>query len=44
MDPTHAIRGRWASSLVDIGVDEALAERGYGASYVRALESFVRTP
>jgi glycosyltransferase involved in cell wall biosynthesis len=43
MDPTRAVRANWASSLVDIGVDEALAEQGYGVSYVRALESFVRT-
>jgi HEAT repeat protein len=44
MDPTLAVRGRWASSLVDIGVDEALVARGFGVSYARALESFKRTP
>ena len=44
MDPTRAVRALWASRLLDIGVDEALAEQGYGASYVQALESFVRTP
>ncbi|HEX5938552.1 MAG TPA: glycosyltransferase family 4 protein [Actinomycetota bacterium] len=44
MDPTRAVRALWAACLVDIGIDEALAEQGYGVSYVRALESFVRTP
>jgi hypothetical protein len=43
MDPTRAVRAMWASRLVDIGVDEALAEQGFGLSYVRALESFVRS-
>ena len=44
MDPTRAVRAMWASSLVAIGIDETLAEQGYGVSYLRALESFVRTP
>jgi hypothetical protein len=44
MDPTREVRAMWAARLVDIGVDEALAEQGYGVSYVRALESFVGMP
>ena len=44
MDPTRAVRVQWASRLVDLGVDESLAEQGFGVSYLRALESFVRTP
>jgi hypothetical protein len=43
MDPTRAVRAMWASRLVDLGVDEELAEQGFGVSYVRALESFVRS-
>ena len=44
MDPTRPMRERWSRSLVEIGVDEAMAEEGYGVSYVRALESFERSP
>ena len=44
LDPTSAVMARWAASLASVGVDEALAEAGYGVSYVRALESFKRTP
>jgi glycosyltransferase involved in cell wall biosynthesis len=44
LDQTSAVMARWAASLAAVGVDEALAEEGYGVSYVRALESFKRTP
>jgi glycosyltransferase involved in cell wall biosynthesis len=44
LDPTAPVMARWAASLVAVGVDEALAEQGYGVSYARALESFKRTP
>jgi glycosyltransferase involved in cell wall biosynthesis len=44
LDPAGAVMARWASSLADIGVDESLAEDGYGVSYARALESFKRSP
>lgn len=43
-DPSRVILTRWAESLAAVGVDEALVEEGYGISYVRALESFERTP
>jgi glycosyltransferase involved in cell wall biosynthesis len=43
-DRIRPIRARWAESLAAIGVDEALVEQGYGVSYMRALESFERTP
>ncbi len=43
-DPSRAIVTRWAESLAAVGVDEARVEEGYGISYVRALESFERTP
>jgi hypothetical protein len=43
LDPTRAMMARWAASLAAVGVDETLAEEGYGVSYVRALESFKRT-
>ena len=43
-DPTRAVVARWAGSLAAVGVDEALVEEGFGVSYVRALESFERTP
>jgi glycosyltransferase involved in cell wall biosynthesis len=43
-DPSRAIRTRWAESLAAVGVDDALVEEGYGVSYVRALETFERTP
>lgn len=44
LDPTSDVRARWAASLADVGVDEELAERGFGVSYARALESFKRSP
>ena len=43
-DPTRPLRARWAASLAAVGVDDTLVEEGYGVSYVRALESFERTP
>ena len=43
LDPTSAVMARWAASLAAVGVDEALAEEGYGVSYARALESFQRS-
>ena len=43
LDPTSAVMARWAASLAAVGVDEALADEGYGVSYARALESFKRT-
>ena len=44
LDPLRPMRERWARSLAEIGVDGSLVEQGYGVSYVRALESFERTP
>ena len=44
LDPTRQVLARWATSLVDLGVDEALVGEGYGTSYARALENFERTP
>jgi glycosyltransferase involved in cell wall biosynthesis len=44
LDPTSAVMARWAASLAAVGVDEALADAGYGVSYARALESFKRSP
>jgi glycosyltransferase involved in cell wall biosynthesis len=44
LDPLRPMRERWARGLAEIGVDEALVGQGYGVSYVRALESFERTP
>jgi glycosyltransferase involved in cell wall biosynthesis len=44
LDPLRPMRERWARSLAQIGVDGSLVEQGYGVSYVRALESFERTP
>ena len=44
LDPLRPMRERWARSLAEIGVDDMLAEQGYGVSYVRALESFERSP
>jgi hypothetical protein len=44
LDPLRPMRERWARSLTQIGVDEGLVEEGYGATYVRALESFERSP
>jgi glycosyltransferase involved in cell wall biosynthesis len=43
-DPTRPLRARWAASLAAVGIDDTLVEEGYGVSYVRALESFERTP
>ncbi|MDQ4108743.1 MAG: hypothetical protein M3138_08080, partial [Actinomycetota bacterium] len=40
LDPARAILARWAANLAAVGVDESLAEQGYGVSYARALESF----
>lgn len=44
LDPTSVVMARWAASLLAVGVDETLAETGYGVSYARALESFKRSP
>jgi glycosyltransferase involved in cell wall biosynthesis len=44
LDPLRPMRERWARSLAEIGVDETLVGEGYGVSYVRALESFERSP
>jgi glycosyltransferase involved in cell wall biosynthesis len=44
LDPTSAVMARWAATLAAVGVDETLAEAGYGVSYARALESFRRSP
>jgi glycosyltransferase involved in cell wall biosynthesis len=44
LDPTSAVMARWAASLAAIGVDEAMADEGYGVSYARSLESFKRSP
>lgn len=44
LDPTSAVMSRWAASLAAVGVDEAMADEGYGVSYARALESFKRSP
>ena len=43
LDPTSAVMARWAASLAAVGVDESLAEAGYGVSYARAVESFKRS-
>ena len=43
LDPTSAVMARWAASLSAVGVDEALADAGYGVSYARALDSFKRS-
>jgi glycosyltransferase involved in cell wall biosynthesis len=43
-DPGRQVLARWASSLADLGVDDALGDEGYGVSYARALESFKRSP
>jgi hypothetical protein len=42
-DPARKAYARWSAGLADIGVDEALVARGYGASYAHAMESFKRT-
>ena len=39
-DPRRAMIARWARSLAEAGVDESLVREGFGAAYVRALESF----
>jgi glycosyltransferase involved in cell wall biosynthesis len=39
-DPEHLVLRRWARSLVEMGVDDAMLREGYGASYARALRSF----
>jgi glycosyltransferase involved in cell wall biosynthesis len=44
LDPARQVLSRWASSLAEIGVDDALVGEGYGGSYAEALESFKRTP
>jgi hypothetical protein len=43
LDPNRAILARWAENLAAVGVDESLADQGYGVSYARALESFERS-
>ncbi len=40
-DPTRRALARWGGALVDLGVTEADLDRGYGASYARALDEFV---
>jgi glycosyltransferase involved in cell wall biosynthesis len=40
-DPTRRALARWGGALVDLGVTEADLDRGYGASYARALDQFV---
>ena len=42
--PAYRVRARWARSLAEIGVDEAAVRGGAGLEYVRAVESFTRTP
>ena len=44
LDPARQVLARWASSLAELGLDDALGDEGYGLSYARALESFKRTP
>jgi len=39
-DPTRRALARWGGALVDLGVTEEDLERGYGASYARALDGF----
>lgn len=43
-DPTRRALARWAGALVDLGVTEADLERGYGASYARALAELAPPP
>lgn len=43
-DPTRRALARWGGALVDLGVTEADLDRGYGASYARALDQFVVRP
>lgn len=40
-DPTRRALARWAGALADLGVTEDALERGYGASYARALAELV---
>jgi len=40
-DPTRRALARWGGALVDLGVTEADLDRGYGASYARAVDEFV---
>ncbi len=42
LDPARAVLARWARSLAEIGVDDALVAEGFGVSYARAVESFTR--
>jgi hypothetical protein len=44
LDPTRRALARWGGALVDLGVTEADLDRGYGASYARALDQFVVRP
>jgi glycosyltransferase involved in cell wall biosynthesis len=39
-DPSRRALARWGGALVDLGVTEADLDRGYGASYARALDEF----
>lgn len=39
-DPRRAPLSRWASALLDVGMDEASASRGFGLRYVEAVEEF----
>lgn len=42
-DPARKAVARWSGGLADLGVDESLVARGYGLSYVRAMETFTQT-
>jgi hypothetical protein len=42
-DPEHAVMERWARSLVDLGIDDAMAREGYGLAYARALVDLARS-
>jgi hypothetical protein len=43
-DPARRALARWGGALVDLGVTEADLDRGYGASYARALDGFAARP
>jgi glycosyltransferase involved in cell wall biosynthesis len=36
-DPEHLVLERWSRSLVELGVDEAMAADGFGLSYARGI-------
>lgn len=39
-DPQHLVLQRWSRSLIELGIDEALAREGFGLSYARGIRSF----